>query len=141
MNDWIAAKINGVPTTAATQYFIYPDAFFENFKEGYTTDDLIELPVFEGGINAFRKEVSKRVDPSDFHTTGKGKVTVNVRFVVSEEGKMENVTLENSSGLKAYDDMIITAVQSIKKKWTPGKIYGYSFKYRYRLPLSFSSDF
>ena len=33
MNGWIAAKINGVPTTAGTQYFIYPDAFFENFKE------------------------------------------------------------------------------------------------------------
>ena len=140
MNGWIPAKINGVAKTSTTTYFIFPDAFFDNFKEGYTPEKLMVLPTFEGGMNAFRKEVMKRADPSDFYVKGAGKVTVNVKFVVNAEGKMENITLENSSGSKEYDDMIISAVKSIKKKWTPGSIHDHPIRHRFRLPLSISSN-
>lgn len=139
MNGWIPAKINGEVKTSIAHYFIFPDAFFENFKESYTPEKLMILPVFDGGMNAFRKEVMKRADPSDFYVKGSGKVTINVKFVVNVDGKMEDITLENSSGVKAYDDMIIYAVKSIKKKWTPGKIHDYPIRYRFKLPLSFSS--
>lgn len=139
MNGWTAAKINGEVKTTIANYFIFPDAFFDHYKEGYTPEKLMTLPSFDGGMNEFRKEVMKRADPSDFIVKGSGKVTVNVKFVVNAEGKMENITLEKSSGSKEYDDMIISSISSIKKKWTPGKIHDYPIRYRFKLPLSFRS--
>lgn len=139
MTGWMPAKINGEAKTTIANYFIYPDAFFDNYIEGYTPEKLMVLPSFDGGINEFRKEVMKRADPSGFIVKGSGKVTVNVKFVVNAEGKMENITLEQSSGSKEYDYMIISSVSSIKKKWTPAKIHDYPIRYRFKLPLSFSS--
>ena len=140
MKGWIPAQIDGEQKTAIASYFIFPDAFFDNFKEGYTPEKIMVLPTFEGGMNAFRKEVMKRADPSGFIVKAGRKVTVNVKFVVNVDGEMENITLENSSGSQAYDDMIISSVKSIKKKWTPASIHDYPIRYRFKLPLSFSSN-
>lgn len=83
------------------------------------------------------KEVIKRADLSDFYVKGKGKVTVTIKFTINEKGEMENVALQESSGLKEYDEMLISSVTSIKKKWNPAKIYGYPIRYQFRLPISF----
>lgn len=140
MNGFVAAKINGEVKAAVAHYYIYPDAFFENFKEGYTPEKFIELPIFEGGINGFRKEVNKRVDTSGFYVKGSEKATLIVRFLVNEEGKIDNVNLENTSGLKEYDEMIISSIQSLKKKWIPAKVHGLPIKYRFRMPISLSAE-
>ena len=140
MTGWIAAKIKDRKETAVASYYIYPDAFFANYKEGYSTEDSMERPVFEGGIDAFRKEVMKRADLSGFYVKGKGKVTLIIKFLINQKGEMENVTLEGTSGLKEYDEMLISSVKSIKKKWIPAKIYGYPVRYRFRLPISFTNN-
>jgi len=140
MTGWIAAKIKDRKETAVASYYIYPDAFFANYKEGYSTENSMERPIFEGGIDAFRKEVMKRVDLSDFYLKGKGKVTLIIKFLINQKGEMENVTLEGTSGLKEYDEMLISSVKSIKNKWNPAKIYGYPVRYRFRLPISFTSN-
>lgn len=138
MPGWISAKIDGKNKAAAALYYIYPDAFFDNFKTNYNLYELIIPPSFDGGINAFRNEVMKRVDVSDFFVKGKGKVTVEVTFTVNEEGEMANLKLENSSGLKEYDEMILQSVKRIKKKWKPATVHGIPLKYNFRMPLSFS---
>ncbi|MBP3839816.1 MAG: TonB family protein [Chryseobacterium sp.] len=139
MPGWVSAKIDGSPKAAVEQYYIYPDAFFNNFKAGYNAEDLIVLPTFEGGIDAFRKEVMKRTDPQDFYVKGKGKVTVTVLFVLDEKGEMENLKLENSSGLKEYDEMILRSIKKIKNKWKPATLHGVPVRFKFRMPMSFSN--
>ena len=139
MPGWVSAKIDGSPKAAVEQYYIYPDAFFNNFKAGYNAEDLIVLPTFEGGIDAFRKEVMKRSDPQDFYVKGKGKVTVTVLFVLDEKGEMENLKLENSSGLKEYDEMILRSIKKIKNKWKPATLHGVPVRFKFRMPMSFSN--
>ncbi|WP_251832517.1 energy transducer TonB [Kaistella pullorum] len=139
MPGFVAAKIDGKPTVAVAQYLIYPDAFFENYKDGYSPYNQIVQPEFPGGIDAFRELVNHRTDVSNFYLKGKGKVTVVVQFKINKEGSIENVTLKNSSGLKEYDDIIISAVKSIKKKWTPATLHGIIIDYNFSMPLSLSS--
>ena len=139
MPGWVSAKINGNTKAAVAHYYIYPDAFFDNFKNDYNADDIIVNPTYEGGIDAFRKEVMKRADPQDFYVKGKGKVTVIVLFVLNEQGEMENLKLENSSGLKEYDEMILRTIKKIKNKWKPATLHGVPIKFLFRMPLSFST--
>ena len=139
MPGWVSAKIDGSPKAAVEQFYIFPDAFFGNFKAGYNAEDLIVLPTFEGGLDAFRKEVMKRTDPQDFYVKGKGKVTVTVLFVLDEKGEMENLKLENSSGLKEYDEMILSSIKKIKNKWKPATLHGVPVRFKFRMPMSFSN--
>jgi len=139
MPGWVSAKIDGNNKAAVAQYYIYPDAFFGNFKVGYNAEDLIVYPTFEGGIDAFRKEVMKRTDPQDFYVKGKGKVTVTALFVLDEKGEMENLKLENSSGLKEYDEMILRSIKKIKNKWKPATLHGVPVRFKFRMPMSFSN--
>ena len=81
----------------------------------------------------------KRADPQDFYVKGKGKVTVIVLFVLNEQGEMENLKLENSSGLKEYDEMILRTIKKIKNKWKPATLHGVPIKFLFRMPLSFST--
>lgn len=139
MPGWLAAKTDGKKTAAVAYYFIFPDVFFGNFKSGYTDVNQTVQPEFPGGIDAFRELVNHRTDVSNFYLKGKGKVTVVVQFKINKEGSIENVTLKNSSGLKEYDEMIISAVKSIKKKWTPATVHGIIIDYNFSMPLSLSS--
>lgn len=140
MSGWIPATIDGEVKTAGTSYAIFPAAFFGNFKDGYSAYKFSEPAKFKEGMQDFRYEVMKRVDPERFYTKGSGPVVVHVRFVVNEEGKMEDIKLDKSSGLKEYDEMILHSVRSVKKNWTPPKIHGIPTKYRFVLPFSFRTD-
>ncbi|MBH1958662.1 MAG: energy transducer TonB [Flavobacteriia bacterium] len=137
MPGWVSAKIDGNNKAAVAQYYIYPDAFFDNFKTGYNAEDLIVLPTFPGGINSFRNEVLKRTDVDNFYVKSKGKATVVITFSINTGGEVENLKLENSSGLKEYDDMILESITSIKKKWKPATVHGNPIKYSFRLPFTF----
>ncbi|WP_027375928.1 energy transducer TonB [Kaistella palustris] len=140
MTGWIPAHIAGKAVTAKTSYIIFPHAFFSNFKEGYSADKFIEPAKFKTGIRDFRREVMKRADPSGFFVKGSAPVVSRVRFVLNEDGEMQNIELEKSSGLQAYDDMILSSVRAVKTKWTPQKIHGIAVKWRFVLPFSLSAD-
>lgn len=140
MSGFISAKIKGEVKAALVSYPIFPDALFENYTDGYSPEKFFKIPEFKGGIKAFRNEVMNRVDPSGFQVKGSGKVTVVAKISIDEKGKMEKVVLEKSSGLLQYDDMIISAIKSIKKPWTPATMHRVPIKYNFKLPISLSDD-
>lgn len=89
-----------------------------------------------GGMNSFRAEVAKQIDLSDFVWNEPFRLVVT--FFVSKEGKMENITLEKSSGNAEFDQRILDGIKRIrKKKWTPARKNGESIESFYRLPLTF----
>lgn len=89
-----------------------------------------------GGMNSFRAEVAKQIDLSDFVWNEPFRLVVT--FFVSKEGKMENVTLEKSSGNAEFDQRILDGIKRIrKKKWTPARKNGEPIESFYTLPLTF----
>jgi len=141
MKGWLPAKIKGTPVPAVSSYFIYPEALFDNYKDGYDPNHFAEEPVFPGGEKKFREEVLKRIDVSDYYVKGKGKVTLKVRFVVSEKGGIEEVGLAETSGFQEYDDMLLRAVKKTRQVWTPGKIHGIPIRFLYVFPISLANGY
>jgi len=138
MKKWQPATIDGVKQPAIASYYIYPEALFENYKEGYVLDS--EPATFEGlsdGMNRFRSQVVKKIDLYGFQWKQSFKLVV--LFTVNAEGNIEDVKLENSSGLPEFDKRVINGIKSVKKKWKPANIQGFPVKYRFKLPLIFGN--
>lgn len=136
MNKWKPLMINGEKKSSIASFHIFPDALFDKYKEGYVLQSTDAL--FEGskdGINKFRSVLVKKIDISGFQWKEAFKLVST--FVVNKEGTIEDIKLENSSGVAEFDQRIINGIKSVKKKWTPATIEGMPVKYRFRLPLSF----
>lgn len=136
MDRWNPVIVDGVKKKAVSSFFIFPDALFENYKEAYVPEvypaSFESLP---GGINKFREEVARRIDLRGFEWKSAFKLVVI--FVVERDGRINDIKLEQSSGIEEFDNRIIEGIKSVRKKWTPGKINGVPVRYRFRLPLNF----
>ncbi|WP_326981681.1 energy transducer TonB [Chryseobacterium sp. MYb264] len=136
MNKWNPAEIDGGKKKAVAGFFVLPNDLFENYKEGYIPQ--ANPALFEnlpGGINQFRKEVGKKINLDGFQWKEAFKLVAI--FVVKADGTIGDVSLEQSSGVKDFDDRIIRGIKSIKKKWNPATVGGVPVNYRFRLPLNF----
>ena len=100
------------------------------------------MSFFDGLLGVFSNDLAIDLGTANtlVYVKGKGKVTVIVLFVLNEQGEMENLKLENSSGLKEYDEMILRTIKKIKNKWKPATLHGVPIKFLFRMPLSFSTD-
>ena len=68
-----------------------------------------------------------------------GTFKLEVTFDIEADGKMSNVELKESTGLKEFDEMVLGSIRSIKNKWTPAKVGDVPIISKFRLPLSFKS--
>lgn len=142
MDKWKPATFDNVKKPALTAFFIFPDALFDKYHQGYLPQNFEQIAAFgkkdglPGGVNAFRSEVAKNVDLSGFIWKQPFKLVVT--FVVNREGKMEQLKLDESSGNDEFDKRILDGIKSIRKKWSPAKIHGEPVNYRFKLPLNFS---
>lgn len=136
MDKWKPAIIEGEKKSAVASFFIVPNDLFENYKEGYIPQsDAASFENMPGGISKFREEVVRRIDIDGFDWKNGFKLVVN--FTVNTEGNIQDIKLEQSSGLKEFDKRIINGIKSIKKKWSPAKVGGVPVNYRFRLPINF----
>ena len=108
---------------------------YAQLTENDTVDTIPISNGLPGGINAFRQEVTKKVDLSGFSWTNS--FTVVLSFVVSKEGKINDIQIIDTSGNKELDRRLINAVKSMKKKWNPAMLDGQPVDYRFRLPFKF----
>lgn len=138
LKGWNPAIVEGEKVAAVTSFWIFPDELFNELPEGYDPVNDMTFPTYEGGMNNFRKKVVQDIDMRNF--TFQGRFRIEVTFVIDEQGKMSDVKLEQSSGLKEFDDMLVSRIRGIKNKWTPANIHGVPIKYRFRLPLLFSAE-
>lgn len=138
LDGWNPASVDGKNVAAMTSFWIFPDELFGELPEGYNPVNDMILANYEGGINNFRKKVVQDIDMRRF--TFNGKFRIEVTFVIEKDGKMSNVQLAQSSGLKEFDDMLVNRIKGIRNKWTPASIHGVPIKYRFRLPLLFSAE-
>ena len=138
LTGWNPAIVDGNKVAAVTSFWIIPHELFQELPQGYDPINDMEMATYEGGINNFRKKVFQSIDLSRFTFTGTFRLEVT--FIVETDGKMSDVQLAQSTGLKAFDDMVIKSISQIRNKWTPGSIHGIPVRYRFRLPLAFTMD-
>ncbi|MDN3605984.1 energy transducer TonB [Kaistella yonginensis] len=137
LKGWNPAEVNGEKVAAATTFLIIPSELFGEIKEGYDPINDLEMAMYEGGIQKFRKKVFQGIDISGYNFTGTFRMEAT--FYIERDGSMSNIELAQSSGLKVFDDMIITSLSKIKNKWKPGTIHGIPVRYKFRLPIAFAN--
>ena len=57
LKGWNPAEVNGEKVAAATTFLIIPSELFGEIKEGYDPINDLEMAMYEGGIQKFRKKV------------------------------------------------------------------------------------
>ncbi|MBD3904966.1 energy transducer TonB [Chryseobacterium sp. Ch-15] len=106
---------------------------FELEKKDSLYQDADELPVYPGGISAFRNNFAKTFDSSKINANGLGKS--EARFVISEDGIITDIVIigENKSMNKEME----RSIKSMSKtKWKPALLNGQPVKYLFRLPIT-----
>jgi TonB family protein len=67
-----------------------------------------------------------------------GNFKLHITFTVEVNGTISHIQLENTSGFKPFDEMVVKAIGSIENKWIPAKTGGIPFASKFKMPLSFS---
>ena len=138
LKGWNPAIVDGKKVAALTSFWIFPNELFGELKDGYNPVNDLEMAMYDGGINNFRKKVFQSINLSRY--TFNGTFRLEVTFIIERDGKMSDVILAQSTGLKEFDEMVIDGISRIKNKWKPANIHGIPVRSRFRLPLAFSMD-
>lgn len=137
MTNWMPAKIDGKETPAVALVNIYPDDLFENYQEGYTFFNKdYEMSNFD--IVEFRNKIVSKINLDGFSFKGSGKLTIVTRFIINTEGKLDNLTIEKSSGSQRFDEMVMDAIKKTQKNklWKPSKTHGMLMNTYFSFPLT-----
>ncbi len=129
-NKNIEASDDGEVVIDGTHSEVKVDAeIVENPNQIYTAVEV--MPDYPGGINEFRKFVSKNYDTSDIGRALKGQVVV--QFVVEPDGSLTNFKILKDLGYGTGD----RAIKAIKraKKWKPGNQNGKPVRVLFSFPM------
>jgi hypothetical protein len=93
-------------------------------------DKIAEYP---GGINSFRKLILKSIYIEGI--TERGILRSDAQFVISENGKLENIKVLGDN--KSMNRQVAQAIKSQNKnKWKPGEINGKPVKSLFKLSIA-----
>jgi protein TonB len=106
-----------------------------------------QLPLYPGGGAMLVKEIQHRIrlSPADmqelrYWESSKQRFLggeVKVTFTVATDGTVKDVTIDESSMRPSVNNKILAAVQSVSKRFMPGRRNGQPVEARLELPLSF----
>ncbi|WP_312767370.1 hypothetical protein [Epilithonimonas sp.] len=118
-NGWKPASLNGIAQNAVARFIIFPDDFFNNYREGYYP--LFSAPVYNNygkdNIDRFRKELIAKLDLRRF--SWNDIFTVETEFTITKDGKLEDIILTKKTGLDEFDRMIVLTFKGMKKNGRP----------------------
>lgn len=96
-------------------------------------------PTYPGGQSALEEYVTNHIEYPQMAIDDNMQGTVNVQFVVNENGKVEDAKVVGSKlgdGLDEEAERIISQMP----KWTSGKVKGKAVKTRLTLPITFKIE-
>ncbi|KIA89297.1 hypothetical protein [Kaistella jeonii] len=138
--NWNAAIVDGFPKAAVATFLIFPADLFENYQDGYLPK--FSYPTYgnykNNGVEEFRKGIVNRIDVRGFDWNDR--FNIIAEFIITKEGKIENIVMIKSSSMIEFDKRIVYGIQSTKKMWKPATVNGKPVDYRYRLTLNAVTD-
>jgi len=111
--------------------------YADNQKMELHNNNIIdEMPEFIGGMKGLMKFISGNIKYPDQAKANKAQGNVEVNFVISREGKVENVRIANAvdSSLDAEAIRVI----SLMPDWNPGKQSGEPVAVSFTIPIQFA---
>ncbi len=96
-------------------------------------------PMYPGGSDALQAYVNQNIEYPQAAIDNNSAGTVDVQFVVDENGKVSDVKTTGSSTDK---DLAAEATRVVSKmpQWTPGKVKGKNVKTRVVLPITYQLE-
>jgi len=135
-DGWNPAVINGVKQPAIATFTIFPKLLFQNAADAYQPS--ITYPVYdnrgEKHLSHFSKQLKANLDLQRF--SWNDRFTVEANFIITKEGKLEDIVLSKKTGLEEFDRMIYYAFKRTNKRWKPATVNGMPVDYRYSYVLS-----
>ena len=112
--------------------------FFAQTDNEQVMDFAEVMPEYPGGINDFRADVAKNFSlPKKYLRSGGSGGIITTRFVIQRDGTIgEIIILKNIDGCDECEEKVRQALQSIKKKFSPGMQDGKPVPVWYTLPLN-----
>jgi protein TonB len=98
------------------------------------SNKLDKAPMYPDGVNGILRHISENYNyPEEARTEGiEGKVYVS--FIISPEGRNENVEVVKSVN-EIFNDEAIRVIMAMDR-WIPAKLKGEYVNFRYTLPIS-----
>ncbi|WP_054720489.1 M56 family metallopeptidase [Marinifilum fragile] len=95
-----------------------------------------EMPKFKGGIDNMQRYLKQKMSELDSkYITGQ---RCFVTFIITKEGKIDNVCITRGSGNKEVDAIALELVKGMPT-WSPGKEKGKPVHCSYTVPITFKS--
>ena len=119
---------------------IFPNQIFEENNAQYSP--VVTTPVYnnsgEDHMNHFWKQLKSNMDLRRFRW--EDRFTIEAEFIITKEGKLEDIVLTKKTGLEEFDRMLFYAFKSMKKKWKPATVNGIPVDFRYKYHLTATTD-
>jgi TonB family protein len=96
-------------------------------------------PSFPGGHDALESYISNNIDYSQSAVDDNTQGTVDVQFIVDEDGSVMDAKAIGKHLGNGLDDAAVK-VMSNMPKWTPGKVKGKNVKSRVVLPVTYKME-
>lgn len=136
MTKWNPATLNGVKQAAVARFNIFPAQLFEDEHSDYTPS--VTGPVYNNAgdnhMEHFRKQLKANLNLKRF--SWEDRFTVEAEFIITKEGKLEDIVLTKKTGLEEFDRMVFYAYRAMKKKWVPATVNSKPVDYRYKYQLT-----
>lgn len=142
LHDWIPANKNKIFSEGAIYEFpFFPnDLIGESYQPNYNAFNETGRPAYEGGIDAFRKELMFLMS-SYLEDLYKPEGIFELSFTVDENGKASNFDIfPKTAGSGQFVADINTVTKRIKNKWTPAKLRGQNIPFRNTIKINFRND-
>ena len=116
-------------------YFQFISAQENKDEKIYDSFVIEKLPEFPGGASALNSYLAQNINYPDsaklYNIQGK----VFIRFIITEEGKIENIEIVKS--INSYLDNEAIRIMQNMPKWKPGSVKGKNVKCNIVVPVNF----
>ena len=96
-------------------------------------------PAFPGGQSALEDYITNHIEYPQQAIDNNIEGTVNVKFTIDENGKVDNAKATGSNLGYGLEDAAVQVISQMPK-WTPGKIKGKNVKAWYSLPVTYKIE-
>lgn len=134
-----AAEVKGYKVSSITNFILFPNDLFENYKETYNPNNYLVEPVYAKGKEKFKTDFHDNFMSlfDDYHVNG----DLILDFTINEDGKIVNPNISPKIDNTLFAREFVRTLARLDKKWKPALYRDIPVKYQFSIPMRFSVEF
>lgn len=139
INGFNAPEVKGYKISAITNFILFPNDLFENYKENYNPNNHLQEPVYSKGKQKFETDFHDNFMSlfDDYHVNG----DLILDFTINEEGNIVNPNISPKIDNTLFAREFVRTLSRLDKKWKPALYRGIPVKFQFSIPMSFTVEF